>query len=235
MDRYKQLLLKQRDIMIALTQRLNERDEQIMALQDEVDSFDKIQRDLEENVDRKRDKIFRLQRTVLEMAQQGKVLTHEELREIMQGAQAEDEQRAHKGGKREEDEDDEDDVVMELTQVVEEQKIEIDELKRAVVEARRISPPSFPSHPSDHMLRSEEVASLRSRCDALASERQAIQTIMESKVSVLVQSVAHATSLLLERGSSDPQTFEGLARDVGTLQRLVNASVRAMQAASSSA
>jgi kinesin family protein 3/17 len=32
-DRYKQLLLKQRDIMIALTQRLNERDEQIMALQ----------------------------------------------------------------------------------------------------------------------------------------------------------------------------------------------------------
>lgn len=32
-DRYKQLLLKQRDIMIALTTRLNERDEQIMALQ----------------------------------------------------------------------------------------------------------------------------------------------------------------------------------------------------------
>jgi hypothetical protein len=32
-ERYKQLLLKQRDIMIALTQRLNERDEQIMALQ----------------------------------------------------------------------------------------------------------------------------------------------------------------------------------------------------------
>ena len=29
-DRYKQLLLKQRDIMIALTQRLVERDEQIM-------------------------------------------------------------------------------------------------------------------------------------------------------------------------------------------------------------
>ena len=28
-DRYKQLLLKQRDIMIALTARLNERDEQV--------------------------------------------------------------------------------------------------------------------------------------------------------------------------------------------------------------
>ena len=32
-DRYKQLLLKQRDIMIALTARLNERDDQINMLQ----------------------------------------------------------------------------------------------------------------------------------------------------------------------------------------------------------
>jgi hypothetical protein len=32
-DRYRQLLLKQRDIMIALTARLNERDEQILSLQ----------------------------------------------------------------------------------------------------------------------------------------------------------------------------------------------------------
>lgn len=38
-DRYKQLLLKQRDIMIALTQRLVERDEQIMALQVIILSF----------------------------------------------------------------------------------------------------------------------------------------------------------------------------------------------------
>lgn len=32
-DRYKKLLIKQRDIMIALTARLNERDEQILSLQ----------------------------------------------------------------------------------------------------------------------------------------------------------------------------------------------------------
>jgi len=36
-ERYKQLLLKQRDIMIALTSRLNERDETIIALQEEVE------------------------------------------------------------------------------------------------------------------------------------------------------------------------------------------------------
>eukprot|EP00758_Cryptobia_borreli_P006063 Tbor_TRINITY_DN5069_c0_g2::TRINITY_DN5069_c0_g2_i1::g.14276::m.14276 len=39
-DRYKQLLLKQRDIMLGLTTRLNERDETILHLQEEIDSYD---------------------------------------------------------------------------------------------------------------------------------------------------------------------------------------------------
>ncbi|GIQ90322.1 hypothetical protein KIPB_013072, partial [Kipferlia bialata] len=52
-DRYKQLLLKQRDIMIALTARLNERDESILALQEELDAYDKHQRLLEERVQRR--------------------------------------------------------------------------------------------------------------------------------------------------------------------------------------
>ena len=39
-ERYKGLLLKQRDIMIQLTARLNERDEQILMLQAEVEAYD---------------------------------------------------------------------------------------------------------------------------------------------------------------------------------------------------
>ena len=39
-DRYKSLLQKQRDIMIALTSRLNERDETIISLQEELDAYD---------------------------------------------------------------------------------------------------------------------------------------------------------------------------------------------------
>ena len=46
-DRYKQLLLKQRDIMIALTSRLNERDETIIQLQEELDAYDRINRETE--------------------------------------------------------------------------------------------------------------------------------------------------------------------------------------------
>ena len=65
-DRYKQLLLKQRDIMILLTQRLNERDEQIVALQDELDAYDRQQRDLEETLDEKTAALIHLQRVTME-------------------------------------------------------------------------------------------------------------------------------------------------------------------------
>ncbi|RLN96922.1 hypothetical protein BBJ28_00003385 [Nothophytophthora sp. Chile5] len=65
-DRYKQLLLKQRDIMIALTQRLNERDEQITALQDELDAYDRHQKELEEKLDEKTAHLIHLQRVTME-------------------------------------------------------------------------------------------------------------------------------------------------------------------------
>ena len=66
-DRYKQLLLKQRDIMIALTQRLVERDEQIMALQDELDAYDTHHRQLEEKLDEKTAMLIKLQRISMEV------------------------------------------------------------------------------------------------------------------------------------------------------------------------
>ncbi|CAJ1388400.1 unnamed protein product, partial [Effrenium voratum] len=50
--RYKQLLLKQRDIMIALTQRLHERDETIIGLQAELDSRDHRANELQERLER---------------------------------------------------------------------------------------------------------------------------------------------------------------------------------------
>jgi hypothetical protein len=51
-DRYKQLLLKQRDIMLNLTQRLNERDETILKLQEELDAYDSHVIALEERLER---------------------------------------------------------------------------------------------------------------------------------------------------------------------------------------
>eukprot|EP00898_Chlorokybus_atmophyticus_P003663 jgi/Chlat1/4298/Chrsp29S04386 len=52
-DRYKQLLLKQRDIMMQLTERLNERDEQIIVLQEEMEASERHRRKLEDRLDMK--------------------------------------------------------------------------------------------------------------------------------------------------------------------------------------
>lgn len=60
-DRYKQLLLKQRDIMIALTSRLNERDETIIQLQEELEAYDRINRDTEQCMELKNLRIEQLQ------------------------------------------------------------------------------------------------------------------------------------------------------------------------------
>eukprot|EP01017_Pseudomicrothorax_dubius_P028930 TRINITY_DN347_c0_g1_i4.p1 TRINITY_DN347_c0_g1~~TRINITY_DN347_c0_g1_i4.p1 ORF type:complete len:838 (-),score=267.99 TRINITY_DN347_c0_g1_i4:252-2765(-) len=60
-DRYKQLLLKQRDIMIALTSRLNERDETIIQLQEELDAYDRIHRETEEMLELQTNRIRQLE------------------------------------------------------------------------------------------------------------------------------------------------------------------------------
>ena len=65
-DRYKQLLLKQRDIMIALTARLNERDEQIVSLQEELEAYDRAQRKLEDQLDSKSAELIALRKAAME-------------------------------------------------------------------------------------------------------------------------------------------------------------------------
>jgi len=55
-ERYKQLLLKQRDIMTALTSKLNERDEAILQLQEEIEAYDKINREQEEIIDNRNER-----------------------------------------------------------------------------------------------------------------------------------------------------------------------------------
>jgi hypothetical protein len=69
-DSYKELLLKQRDVMISLTSSLNKRDETILALQEEVDAFDHHQREMEDILDQKTSEILHLQKYLLEQGVQ---------------------------------------------------------------------------------------------------------------------------------------------------------------------
>lgn len=79
-DRYKQLLLKQRDIMIALTARLNERDETIISLQEELDVYDSHQQMLEQALQRKTGALIQVQQLVSpRKAQQAEQIVNFEL------------------------------------------------------------------------------------------------------------------------------------------------------------
>jgi hypothetical protein len=59
-DRYKQLLLKQRDIMLALTARINERDDTIIQLQEELDAIEHMNKNNEINLNQSNNKIYKL-------------------------------------------------------------------------------------------------------------------------------------------------------------------------------
>lgn len=59
-DRYKQLLLKQRDIMLALTARINERDDTIIHLQEELDAIEGMNKNVEVQLNQSNNKIYKL-------------------------------------------------------------------------------------------------------------------------------------------------------------------------------
>jgi kinesin family protein 3/17 len=65
-DKFNQILKKQRDIMIALTAKLNERDETILQLQEELNAYDRIHVETEEILERKDNRIQLLSSLLME-------------------------------------------------------------------------------------------------------------------------------------------------------------------------
>jgi len=167
-ERYKQLLLKQRDIMIALTQRLNERDEQIMALQDELDAYDKNQAALENKLDEKTALCIHLQRVSLEGVSQ-------DLRST-----------------------DTTSVTMELRRELDAVRLEENALERRREKPLHESGTSkVNTHTAggDMLQRqgdnnSTRVCELSNLLEFRDKERKAVQTIFEKKIAVLIDSIA---------------------------------------------
>ena len=232
--RFKQLLLKQREIMILLTARLNERDEALAAAQEEIDAYDAQQRVLEDRLERgsssgtaaaaadgpdlqkavealraDRDRLARELETVHEEKSSLEVLLREKLERMVQG-EIEARLALYRGGEPVAGAG----AMPPAAALVREREIAAAELARAREEISA--------------LRAEASAgaattSLVARVEEHANERRAIQSIMEKKVKSLVDAVAVACA--------DPARLDAmrLARDVQTLQRLVNASVAAMR------
>ena len=298
-DRYKQLLLKQRDIMIALTQRLVERDEQIMGLQDELDAYDRNHKELEEKLDEKTALLIKFQRISMEVNANSPNKNVELSDALDQWASINQDRR---GGATEietgvDDYDDGDKSIVSEKSLFQRQlsnnqnnepktsfdstspneKSIIIELENAMIKAgidnskasdisrqiigklnpnllssiKRIDPEEFSSlrdghakpqqnirkSESDSSLKPNEYdASLKEKCELLIKEREAVHTIMEQKIGVLVQSVSQAVATVLQNSPQSGSSPSGitLAKDIAALQRLVNASIAALRNAASS-
>jgi kinesin family protein 3/17 len=77
----------------------------------------------------------------------------------------------------------------------------------------------------------EQCSTLNDRCILLVKEREAVHTIMEQKINVLVRSVSQAVNSVLQSSPEIGVSTAGmaLAKDVAALQRLVNASIAALR------
>jgi kinesin family protein 3/17 len=217
-DRYKQLLLKQRDIMIALTQRLVERDEQIMALQDELDAYDRHHKELEEKLDEKTALLIKFQRISMEV-NASSPFKNEELNKALESWSKMEGSKAT--GATEVVNDDNNDNDSDSKNKEEILQLRADkarlELKISQLEAKNNNGSDSPSITNE----------LKSRCETLTKEREAVHTIMEQKIKVLVESVANSVSAVLQTTPSPAGS--ALSKDVAALQRLVNASIAALR------
>lgn len=75
-----------------------------------------------------------------------------------------------------------------------------------------------------------EYKAVKERNDILVKEREAVHTIMEQKIRILVQSVSQAMSVVLRSSPQTPGSAAlALSKDVASLERLVNASISALR------
>ena len=250
-DRYKQLLLKQRDIMIALTHRLVERDEQIMALQDELDAYDQHHKELEDKLDKKTEQYIRLQRITKEMEVNGSSPSKmgEELSKLqLENTKVDmnDNSSSSSNHKRMTNR------INELEMIVSNQRKEMESSKEQMASALHrsntdrlqldnrvkeltVELAKAKAKSNSSSQDSSELRSMKERNEILVKEREAVHTIMEQKIRILVQSVSQAMTVVLRSSPQTPGSAAlALSKDVASLERLVNASISALRHAANS-
>ena len=225
-ERYKGVLLKQRDIMLGLTARLRERDERIDALQDQVRACEEQKALLEDALDAKTAELFGIKRAAVKETQLHAQLSGG-LRAALGGWVGSESESESGNGKS-------DDAMSELkllrakvayleTQNNEQrdslQEIEADNVRlrlEALTAQRR----------NDASARCEQ---LEAKCASFERERKAIRTIIESKISSLATKIAETVETLPSAVKENAEQGGRIARLSQVLERLVDATLVALE------
>ena len=213
-DRYKSLLLKQRDIMIALTARLNERDEQIVSLQEELEVYDRHQKDLEDTLDKRTGELFRLRKAAVEHTTASPLKNDALVTALGSWAGGVETQ----GG------------ALNATQAgsADEARVESEALRQARAEAERQTArvAQLEAEAAGHRAAAAELERLRAAAGVAGKERAALRTILEHKVSTLVSSISSGVSAIPDGAAV--RAAPRLQREVHALGKLVSATVTAL-------
>ncbi|KAL0209424.1 hypothetical protein RCL1_007792 [Eukaryota sp. TZLM3-RCL] len=220
-DQYKQLLLKQRDIMIALTARLNERDETILLLEDELEKFQGKQLELEEQYDEKMVEAISAQKMLIEY-QSGVSdgsLNYPQLIEENDSLRAENNNLTTLLQSRLEDlvESEVKNKVEDLKSTVTEYEDTISSLQSKLAQFERGN-----GGDSESLTKKcEEQAQLISK---MSRDMDSLKTVLEMKIRVLIDNIS---SLM---ASND---YQGAVSLVDILRKLVQAAISALQSSES--
>jgi hypothetical protein len=237
-DRYKQLLLKQRDIMIALTGRLNERDETILALQEELDAYDHHQKMLEDALDRKTAALIQMQRTKQLPDNQTQELSsyqHEDSesgreRGKMAGYNSNDDSESGNdrelvkelSAKLQRAYQDHESLMAQYRQMEEDNK----KLRNRILQMTK-SPATLTDHSfSDSEGKThQQIQNLKQQCITKEKEKQALKTILETRMKPMLELIARNT----EESLSDNEEANILTKNtIRGLTNLVEASINAL-------
>ena len=193
-DKYKQLLLKQRDIMIALTGRLNERDETIVQLQEELDAFDRLHQETEDKLEESQNKINLF---IKYLKQHGIKVPNE-----LESTKPEKKQNQKKTASIHDtfEVNNQQEEIIELAQLVEEQQSEIQRLYQEIA--------TINEHKSNSNHKADEYCNITQEDENILEKSIHMKNLIDSVIQTLSK-------------PNDPNELQKVAKDLISLQKIV--------------
>lgn len=222
MERYKAVLLKQRDIMLGLTSRLRERDDKIQDLQNQIVASEEQKLALEDALDVKTAELLGLKRAAVKETLNAQLSGP--LRAALGGwAGSESESE---GGSADPINVGATDLVRQMKILEKQAKQNRDALQEVEADNARLRLELLTSERRNNV--TSKLEQLEAKCASYERERSAIRTIIDSKISSLATKIADAADTLPPAVKENVEQGGQIVRLSQVLERLVDATLVAL-------
>lgn len=218
-EKLKGLLLKQRDVMVALTKRLGERDKEVLDLQASLEGTEKKLKDTEDALDKRTAQLITLRKKLASLPSSTKVLQEEEDASGLSPTLALDSDRTGDGA-----EEGPLEVTMELSSKT--SQFDSEEEQADIENDDPWSQKDQKQESCNSIKQVETEPNKEAAITDWQNERHALKTILEIKVLSLLDSVEDSVGTFSEQANGDR---EKVIRQLGYLKKLVSATVTAME------